>query len=85
MGTPHRGSNAAKFARILEFSLGTIGSGPNTDLFKDLEEKSRTLMQINKEFPERGSILKIISFREMLPISPLKSLVSLQLQQPSDF
>ncbi|KAG4431327.1 hypothetical protein IFR05_013188 [Cadophora sp. M221] len=66
MGTPHRGADPAKWASMLQSILGPIRAGPSTALYSDLKEKSRTLMQINDDFPERAEDLnQILSFYEL--------------------
>ncbi|KAL2059814.1 hypothetical protein VTL71DRAFT_10198 [Oculimacula yallundae] len=67
MGTPHHGADPAKWASMLQSILGPIRAGPSTELYSDLRKNSRTLMQINDEFPERANGLEqILSFYEML-------------------
>lgn len=62
MGTPHRGSDAAKWASMLKESLSIFGLGPTTNLLSDLKQQSRTLMQINSDFVERAyNIQQILS------------------------
>ncbi|KAK0106839.1 hypothetical protein ONS95_003562 [Cadophora gregata] len=76
MGTPHRGADAAKWAAMVQSVLSTTRMGPDTDLYKDLKERSSTLTQINNDFPERAAHLQhILSFYELLVQPELKSLV----------
>ncbi len=76
MGAPHRGADLAKWASMLQSILQSVGAGPSTNLYGDLREKSRTLMQINDDFPERGQGMQILSFYELEVLPGLGSLVS---------
>jgi len=76
MGTPHRGSDAAKWASMLKESLSIFGFGPTTHLASDLKRQSRTLMQINSDFVERAhDIQQILSFYETHKTRGLNALV----------
>lgn len=65
MGTPHLGSDLAKWTRILRdvSNICTLGS-VRTDLLKDLETKSAELAELSAQFVERGQVLKIVSVYE---------------------
>lgn len=66
MGTPHRGSDLAKWGSILKGLLNMVGAGSSTELPDDLKRQSRTLIQINSDFVERGpNIHQILSFYEL--------------------
>jgi hypothetical protein len=80
MGTPHRGSDKAKWASMLKELLNTVGVGSSTQLLADLKRQSRTLVQINSDFVERGAkILRILSFYEMYTTEGLMSRVCIPL------
>ncbi|PMD50811.1 ankyrin [Hyaloscypha bicolor E] len=76
MGAPHRGSDKAKWASMLKELFNTVGVGSSTQLLADLKRQSRTLVQINSDFVERGAkILRILSFYEMYTTDGLMSRV----------
>lgn len=77
-GTPHRGSDMAKWATVLGAMLkaGSIGSSTNTDIAKDLLPRSRMLQSISKSFIERGRQLKIYSFYETQKMDFMNDVVS---------
>jgi hypothetical protein len=80
MGTPHRGSDKAKWASMLKELFNTVGVGSSTQLLADLKRQSRTLVQINSDFVERGAkILRILSFYEMYTTEGLMSRVCIPL------
>ena len=72
MGTPHPGADLAKcvdmvveLCKVLRLPV----LSPDTDLFKDLQAKSRTLKLLSADFVERGACLqRILSFYETIPI-----------------
>jgi hypothetical protein len=66
MGTPHRGSDMAKWASMLKELFNKVNVGSSTELLADLKKGSRTLMQINSDFVERcPKFQQILSFFEM--------------------
>lgn len=76
MGTPHRGSDAANWSKI----LGRVANIPllgsiRTDLLEDLKPKSELLMTISSDFVERGAGLSIFSIYERKFIPGLMDLV----------
>ncbi|PMD52221.1 uncharacterized protein K444DRAFT_621365 [Hyaloscypha bicolor E] len=69
MGTPHIGSDVAKWTRVIR-NIGnfcTFGSF-RTDLLKGLESKSTELAEISAQFVERGKTIQIISVYEGRPL-----------------
>ena len=76
MGTPHRGSDAANWSKI----LGRLANIPmlgsiRTDLLEDIRPKSELLMNISSDFVERGAGLSIFSIYERKFIPGLLNLV----------
>ena len=76
LGTPHRGSDIAKWSKI----LGRLANVPmlgsiRTDLLKDLQPKSELLMTIGSDFVERGAALTIFSIYERKLIPGLPNLI----------
>ena len=66
MGTPHRGSDTAKWASMLKEMFNVVGAGSHTHLLADLKRQSRTLIQINSDFVERAvKFQQILSFYEL--------------------
>ena len=66
MGTPHRGANAAAWAKFAAYALRALqmGTATNKSLVSDLRKNSKTLAQISQQFVERGSTLRIKTFYE---------------------
>jgi hypothetical protein len=66
MGTPHRGTDIASWGTLLSRLANalTLSSTVRTDLFKDLETGSKTLQVISRQFVQRGSLIRIVSFYE---------------------
>ena len=77
MGTPHRGAEAASWAKFAARALKALqmGSATNTNLLSDLEKNSETLGQISKQFVERGFALKIKTFYETSMLNYMNCLV----------
>jgi hypothetical protein len=76
MGTPHRGSDAAYWARI----LGRLASIPfvagiRNDLLRDLAPKSTVLGNICEQFVERAMPLQIITVYERVKMRGFNDLV----------
>lgn len=73
MGTPHRGSSAAGYGKIIgeiaNLALHVSGSyhltgGVNTSLLRDLHPASSQLLAIAHSFLPRAKSLEIVSFYE---------------------
>ena len=69
MGTPHCGSDLAKWTRLFRdiTNACTLGS-IRTDLLKGLESKSAELAEIAVQFVQRGVRLPIVSVYEGRPL-----------------
>jgi hypothetical protein len=78
MGTPHRGSDLARWGVLLGniVNAAFLGQVIRKDLIRELRPRSKTLSEISKAFLHRATPLKIISFIEMQAESPLPTLVS---------
>jgi hypothetical protein len=65
-GTPHRGTNLAQWATLLENILkaSSLGTSTNARLGKELQSRSEILSKISKSFVERGKSLAIFTFYE---------------------
>ncbi|KAH7304874.1 hypothetical protein BKA65DRAFT_544110 [Rhexocercosporidium sp. MPI-PUGE-AT-0058] len=76
MGTPHRGSDLAFWAGILD-SIGDIPAlgSIRTQLLQDLQPKSACLGSICSQFVERAKSLRIFTIYERLKIKGLPGLV----------
>ncbi|RFU24043.1 hypothetical protein B7463_g12297, partial [Scytalidium lignicola] len=70
-GTPHRGTNLAQWAALLEniLKVSSLGTSSNARLMKELQSRSEILSKISKSFVERGKSLTIFTFyeTEMMP------------------
>jgi hypothetical protein len=77
MGTPHRGADAASWAKVAARALRALQMGTNTNpnLVSDLAKNSETLKSISEQFVERGSTLTINTFYETQKLDFMKSLV----------
>jgi hypothetical protein len=75
MGTPHRGSDTAKWAHLLQRAMAVVSMGPTTHLLEDLKESSRTLIYLNSIFAERGWNMPILSFYELKKTALLNATV----------
>lgn len=51
LGTPHEGSDKVKWAEIAQRFLKLIGKDFNSDLSKDLNEKSEKVAKLGTQFP----------------------------------
>lgn len=80
-GTPHRGSDMAKWASILGavVKAGSMSSSTNTGIPKDLVPGSRVLQTISRSFIERSRQLKIYSFFETQKMDFMSDVVSMVL------
>lgn len=78
-GTPHRGSDMAKWASMLAAILkaASISSSTNTGLSKDLIPGSRILTNISRSFVQRSSQLRIFSFYETQKMDFMNDVVRL--------
>jgi hypothetical protein len=77
LGTPHRGSEITPWAVLLSNVVNslTLRQGIRMNLLGQLDSKSTTLMEISRQFTHRATSLKIMSFIEQQPESPLTTLV----------
>ena len=74
MGTPHYGSDMAKWTSMLSELARALALTADTDVLRDLRPGSRKLAELNSKFVERASgLYRILSFYEKLPV--VKSLV----------
>ena len=66
LGVPHNGIHGARWAIFVGNALrrASIGLSTNTALVADLRKNSSTLIDISKQFVERGKDLKIYTFYE---------------------
>lgn len=78
MGTPHRGSELAGWSSMLStiLNLATFGKAIRKDLLQQLKTTSQALMEISKQFVQRSTGLKIMSFVEQQVEPNLTTLVS---------
>lgn len=81
LGTPHRGSDLAKWAKIPAKTLGVLKS-TNTDLLSVLQTSSEVLRRISNDFlsmvrdlRERNQVLNITCFWESLPMPYVGTIV----------
>lgn len=79
MGTPHRGSNLASWAKPLSniMSFTVAGKRIRRDLLQNLEISSQVLAEISASSLHRLDELQITSFYEQNILEPLGCLVSL--------
>jgi hypothetical protein len=82
MGTPHRGSDAAYWARILG-RLANIPfvAGIRNDLLRDLAPKSTVLGNICEQFVERAMPLQIITVYERVKMRGFNDLVRVRFRK----
>lgn len=80
-GTPHRGSDLAKWASVLGAILkaGSLASSTNTGIPKDLAPRSRVLEAISRSFMSKSRNLKIYSFYETQKMEFMNDVVSVSL------
>lgn len=66
LGVPHNGIDSAWWANFVGKALrgASIGTSTNTALVADLRRGSNTLINISKQFVDRGKDLKIYTFYE---------------------
>lgn len=78
MGTPHRGSELVPWALLLAeiVNAAFLGQALRKDLLKELDKRSKTLMEISRAFVHRSTPLRIMSFIELQIERPLTTLVS---------
>ena len=67
MGTPHRGSSAAKYGEMLG-RIASIGAAASKINFKDLKSKSDRLLRLGHDFEPltRSKRIQTLSFYETL-------------------
>jgi hypothetical protein len=77
MGTPHRGSSFAYWAKLVANVLATTQLGVNTSprLLKDLQRNSTVLSSISQQTVELLSALRIRTFYELEKLNFIGSLV----------
>src|SRR5690349_16006378 len=77
MGTPHRGTDLASWAGLFSNIVNAVSFGQTvrTDLLRDLDRRSATLMEISRQFVQRSVPLQIMSFTEQEIERPLTNLV----------
>lgn len=81
MGTPHRGSDiaSASWAVLLTniVNAAFLGQAVRKDLLRELQAKSTTLTDISRQFVQRSTPLRIMSFIELQVELPLRELVNM--------
>lgn len=79
MGTPHRGPENTSWALLLSgiVNAAFLGQAVRTDLLRELEMNSNTLMDVPKQFVHRSAPLLIKSFIEIQAELPLRQLVGI--------
>ncbi|EHK21338.1 uncharacterized protein TRIVIDRAFT_70307 [Trichoderma virens Gv29-8] len=77
MGTPHRGADIVNWTSFLTNAIKAVSGNQivRTDLLKELNTHSLTLLEISKSFLPRSSNLSIMSFIETQIEPSLKALV----------
>ncbi|KAH6967564.1 hypothetical protein EDB82DRAFT_435121 [Fusarium venenatum] len=77
LGTPHRGSDLVPWGILLSnlVRVTSIGRNIRKELLHTLSKDSNTLMEISKQFLQRATSLRIMSFVEQQVESPLTTLV----------
>ncbi|KAL7915838.1 hypothetical protein GGI35DRAFT_430805 [Trichoderma velutinum] len=77
MGTPHRGADIVNWTSFLTNAIKAVSGNQivRTDLVKELNTHSSTLLEISKSFLPRSSSLAIMSFIETLIEPRLNALV----------
>ncbi|EXL39953.1 hypothetical protein FOCG_17455 [Fusarium oxysporum f. sp. radicis-lycopersici 26381] len=77
LGTPHRGSDLVPWGILLSnlVRVTSIGRNIRKELLHTLSKDSDTLMEISKQFLQRATSLRIMSFVEQQVESPLTTLV----------
>lgn len=77
MGTPHRGSTYAVWAKTVSNIVNTLtlSSPIRGDLLQDLKTKSKALQTISNQFVQRSTKLQIVSFYERRGIGSAANLV----------
>ena len=77
MGTPHRGSTYAVWAKTVSNIVNTLtlSSSIRGDLLQDLKTKSKTLQTISSQFVQRTTKLQIVSFYERQGLGTSTNLV----------
>ncbi len=77
MGTPHRGSQMASWADLLArvINAAFLGQAIRKDLLRELQPNSAALMEVSRQFVQRSTPLRIMSFIELQIERPLTQLV----------
>ena len=81
--TPHQGSDKAKYGDVLATVAAAVTQKAKTTMAAALREKSDFLFRLTDSFKFQTSSLKIVSFYELKPTAPSKTLVSCAISEPA--
>jgi protein SERAC1 len=83
-GTPHQGSSKANYADVLANVAAVMSYKPKSRVTTALKTNNEYLFNLTNQFKFRLSALQIVTFYEMKPTKPFKTLVRLNSKYPDD-